>query len=145
MIEQYKSLERATKILNEYPDLDGSVVQQSEPVNENANILNWIGVYPGEENFLPAYLGGFDSWQQTATFRIIVQEVNSKNGTKAERDISTTIKRTINAIMSGDWSDLLDRFIQVGVEHGSRPEEMGSFLFRESSITFTFTTKTGVE
>lgn len=147
MIDQSKILEKATSLLEADPELDGVTIRQSEPLNANPEHAPWIGVYPDNETFDPAYLGGVDSWEREMTIRVHIQVANSRDGETLEQTISEYIRIVVGAVYANHeaWDGLIERFTQIRVEHGFRQDDYGSMMFRESTVLFVGTTASGVQ
>jgi len=139
MIKQHQILEKATKLLIASPDLQNekATIIQSEDINENPNVVPWIGVYPGDTEYEPARAGNI--WRNEMSFRITVQIANSRDGNIAEQQINELEIMVIKAIMqnTSEWSNLLDMFTSLNISPGLRETEDGTIVFRESVITFT--------
>ncbi len=147
MIEQYKIIEKATELLRDATDLEGVIIRQSEALNMNPEHCPWIGVYPDNEQFDPAYIGGIDSWEREINFRVHIQVANARDGESLEQTITEYMKAVMGAVYANhsEWAGLLDRFTQIRIEHGFQADDDGTMMFRESVVIFVGTVASGVQ
>ena len=121
------------------PDLQGFIVERSEPVNEDPGraVNGWIGLYRKTLDYDPRNLGvAPNNYEADFEFLVFVQRTSLESGASAEDILEATIKTVLDKMVQLPKTHI-DHFAEILIDYTYLETDRKTMYFQGALITFT--------
>ncbi len=93
--------------LSQHPEIKkaGLTIQHAEPINRDAGLTPWLGIYPGRLQLNPRTIAASNSWQIQLEMLLYLQEASHKSSQEASHRLHQIQNLLLQALYSNPTLD----------------------------------------